>query len=88
MTGAAEPGADVTVSWEQSDGSTVTHQARATDVGVLGVAAAGQLVAVNFGEFTLGQVESGETGEFLYIFTSLNMPRCNNNKYIINSFAS
>ena len=72
VTGAAEPGADVTVSWEQSDGSTVTHQARATDVGVLGVAAAGQLVAVNFGEFTLGQVQSGETGEFLYIFTSEN----------------
>ena len=73
VTGSAEIGASVDVSWVQADGSLITHTTTADRVGVTGIAGASKTVTLRFGTTLLGTVESGVSGEFLYLFAEADL---------------
>jgi VCBS repeat-containing protein len=68
VTGSAEIGASVDVSWVQADGSRITRSTTADRAGVIGIAGASTTVTLRFGSTLLGTATSGANGEFLYLF--------------------
>ena len=73
VTGSAEPGANVDVSWLQSDGSFIIRSTSAASSGVYGVAASEAIVTLLYGTEIFGTVQSGKSGEFLYILSPENI---------------
>jgi len=79
VSGSAEPGAAVAVGWLKADGSRVSHTTTADRSGVYGVAAAAATVTLLFGDTVLGTASSGETGEYLYLFSAANLAHIQQN---------
>ena len=73
VTGSAEIGASVDVSWVQADGSRITRSTTADRAGVIGIAGASTTVTLRFGSTLLGTATSGASGEFLYLFSEADL---------------
>ena len=73
ITGTAEFGSSVNVEWQKDAGTWITKSTIADLHGVYGVATADSTIYMHSGSTILGTVNSGSTGEFLYILSPDNV---------------